>query len=918
MERLGVMVFLDFFSPWHYVLKKSREETAMIFNNWFRLGQVLLFAAILLLSFCQTEKNSYGQRSGLNLMPWPAEISIDSGKLMLDTGFRLMWKGQQEARLEKALDRFSRRLSDLVGALLTIEENDDPDFSLFRITCEGPGEEIQSMKEDESYVLKVDRLGIELAAPTPVGVLRGLETLLQLVERDEKGFYMPYVLIKDKPRFPWRGLLIDACRHWMPVEVIKRNLDGMAAVKLNVLHWHLSEDQGFRIECLSFPRLHEMGSDGDYYTQEQVLEIIEYARDHGIRVVPEFDIPGHTTSWFVGYPELASSPGPFSIERRWGVHDPCMDPTREETYAFLDTFIGEMAGLFPDAYFHIGGDEVNGNLWNSNPDIVAFKKDKGMKDNHDLQAYFNRRILAIIQKYGKRMIGWDEIFHPDLPKDVVVHSWRGPESLAGAARQGYMGILSNGYYLDHILSAGRHYRVEPLSGDAAELSEEERARILGGEACMWGEFVTPETIDSRIWPRTAAIAERFWSPQNVADEDSMYRRLDALNLYLDSFGLLHNRNYPIMLRRLTGDRPIDSLKVLADIVEPVRYYARPGTREYTQMTPLIRLVDAARPESQQARKFRKMVDGYLADGPKFRKNRDIIQEWLHRWRDNHELLKPILEESPLLEEIIPLSEDITALAEAGIQAMGYIENNQEASLSLVDTVIPLLNPPPRPDHELMIMIAPGIGKLIEKARPPLVSDDFEDGDSQGWEPNIPKDWKIGEERGGKFYQLTSPGIQGEVRAPTSWSLLKGYDVSSFVLTGRLRSASPADNPHRDMIILFHYQDPTHFYYVHLSAVSDELHNIIGLVNGSDRVKINEEAPGESLARLMDLQFHDFKVTCDGETGEIKVCLDDMRTPILTAQDMTLAHGLVGVGSFDDTGSFDDIRFWGEIDKLGNK
>ncbi|UCE42938.1 MAG: family 20 glycosylhydrolase [Candidatus Aminicenantes bacterium] len=884
----------------------------MNFNIWPRLGLLLLCITFFLLSFCQTTKNSAEIQSRLNLMPWPADISVESGELRLDVGFRIEWKGYQESRLERAIERFHQRLGNLSGIPLALGENEDADRFLFEIACEGPGEKVQSLREDESYVLKVGPSRIDLNAPTPVGVLRGLETLLQLIEKDEKGYYMPSVRIQDKPRFPWRGLLIDACRHWMPMEVIKRNLDGMAAVKLNVLHWHLSEDQGFRVECLNFPRLHEMGSDGNFYTQKQIQEIIEYARDRGIRVVPEFDIPGHTTSWFVGYPEFASSPGPFAIERRWGVHDPCMDPTREETYAFLDTFIGEMAGLFTDAYFHIGGDEVNGKLWNSNPGIVAFKREQGMKDNHDLQAYFNRKILAIIQKHRKKMIGWDEIFHPDLPKDVVVHSWRGPKSLAEAARQGYMGILSNGYYLDHILSAVQHYGVEPLSGDAAELSDEEKERILGGEACMWAEFVTPETIDSRIWPRVAAVAERFWSPQEVTDVDSMYRRLEVLNRNLDSVGLQHNANYALMLQRLTGEQPIDTLKVLADIVEPVRYYTRPGTREYTQMTPLTRLVDAARPESQQARKFRDMVDEYLGDAPEFRANRETIREWLHKWRDNHEILKPVLTESPLLKEIIPLSEDIAALAEAGIQVMEYIENGQETPLSLMDEVLPLLKPVPKPKHELLIMITPGIEKLIENARPPLVFDDFEDGESQGWEPNIPENWQIGEERGTKIYKLTAPGVNGEIRAPTSWSLLKEYDVSSFILTGRLKSASPVDNPHRDMIIVFHYQDPTHFYYVHLSAVSDELHNIIGLVNGADRVKINKEPPGESVARLMDMRFHEFKVTCNTETGEIKVYFDDMSTPILTAKDTSLDHGFVGVGSFDDTGSFDDIQLWGKI------
>jgi hexosaminidase len=889
-----------------------RKGSEMIYKKKeLRFDLIVVFSILLLVLSCQAAKKSDKALPQLHLMPWPAQIALESGKLRIPSGFRVVWEGYREPRLLGAVERFDQRIKGLTGISQSSAIGPDTVAHPLEIRCSDTGEEIQSLREDESYSLHVGSSRVVLQAPTPVGILRGLATLFQLIDKDDEGLFMPAVRIQDKPRFPWRGLLIDVCRHWMPIDVIKRNLDGMAAVKLNVLHWHLSEDQGFRVECMNFPRLHEMGSDGDYYTQQQVRDVIDYARDRGIRVVPEFDMPGHTTSWFVGYPELASGPGPLAIERHWGVFDPCMDPTREEVYAFLDTFIGEMTLLFPDDYFHIGGDEVNGNLWNSNPDITAFKKEQSMKDNHDLQAYFNKKISGIIQKHGKKMIGWDEIFHPELPKDVVVHSWRGPESLAETARQGYMGILSNGYYLDHILSAAQHYQVEPLSGDAAVLSVEERDRILGGEACMWAEFITPETIDSRIWPRAAAVAERFWSPQGMTDKDNMYRRLEVLNENLDSLGLQHNTNYPVMLQRLAGEHPIDSLKILADIVEPVKYYTRPGTREYTQMTPLIRLVDAARPESQQARKFRDMVDGYLADAPEFKTNRDMLREWLSKWRDNHKELKPILEDSPMLQEIIPLSEDTAALAEAGFQAMEYIEKDQEAPLSLVDKVLPLLNPPQRPEHELLIMIAPGIEKLIQKARPPLATDDFEDDDSLGWEPNVPENWQIGGEKGARFYQLTAPGTPGEIRAPASWSLLKEQDVSSFIFTGSLRCASPVDNPHRDMVIVFHYQDPTHFYYVHFSAVSDELHNIIGLVNGADRVRISRESPGGSTARLTDMRFHGFKVSCNGETGEIKAYCDDMQTPILTAQDKTLGHGLVGVGSFDDTGSFDAIRLWGD-------
>ena len=235
--------------------------------------------------------------------------------------------------------------------------------------------------------------------------MRGLQTFLQLVQTTSAGFAVPAVSIEDSPRFPWRGLMIDVGRHFIPLDVLKRNLDGMAAVKLNVFHWHLSENQGFRIESKKFPKLQGMGSDGLYYTQDEVRDLIAYARERGIRVVPEFDMPGHATAWFVGYPELASGPGPYQIERKWGVFDPAMDPTREETYKFLDTFIGEMAALFPDQFFHIGGDEVNGKEWDANPKIQAFMRAHGLKDNNDLQAYFNQRVQKIVAKHGKDHAG---------------------------------------------------------------------------------------------------------------------------------------------------------------------------------------------------------------------------------------------------------------------------------------------------------------------------------------------------------------------------------------------------------------------------------------------------------------------------------------------------------------------------------
>jgi len=267
------------------------------------------------------------------------------------------------------------------------------------------------------------------------------------------------------------------------------------------------DDQGFRVESLAWPKLHEQASDGNFYTRAQIRDVIDYATERGIRVVPEFDLPGHGSAWLTAYPELASASGPYEIERSWGIFDPTINPTIEKTYEFLDALFAEMAELFDDEFIHIGGDENNGKHWLANPDIVAFMDERGYEGPLTLQRYFNERVLAIMTKYGKRMVGWDEIFEDGLPKNVVIQSWRGRESLFESARLGYSGILSNGYYIDLIHPTDDHYLNDPLPADSP-LTPEEAARILGGEATMWAEYVSPETVDSRIWPRTAAIAER--------------------------------------------------------------------------------------------------------------------------------------------------------------------------------------------------------------------------------------------------------------------------------------------------------------------------------------------------------------------------------------------------------------------------
>ncbi|QQS48389.1 MAG: family 20 glycosylhydrolase [Acidobacteriota bacterium] len=653
-----------------------------------------LILSVILVSVLLPGRNVQVQREHI-LMPAPASIVFESGRMPVTENFSVYVKGHNDARLTGGIDRMMRRLEMRTGFTFARGLAADGGLAALEIECRGPGKTIPALDEDETYRLTVRDGRATLAAPTVVGALHGLETFLQLLEGDAGGFFLPGVVIDDRPRFPWRGLMIDIARHWQPMEVLKRNIDGMAMVKLNVLHLHITEDQGFRIESKKYPKLHQLGSDGNFYTQAEMREVIEYCRMRGIRVIPEFDMPGHTTSWFVGHPELASAPGPYQIERKWGIFEPVLDPTNEKVYTLLDGFLGEMAALFPDPFLHIGGDEVEARHWKENPRIVAFIEKNGLKDNHGLQAYFNTRLLKILTKHGKRMIGWDEILSPELPKSIVIQSWRGPDSLAEAARKGYPGILSNGYYIDLMYPTRDHYLNDPIP-PGSTMTEAERKLILGGEATMWSEWTSNETIDSRIWPRTAAIAERFWSPAGVRDVDDMYRRLELISVRLEDVGLLHEKNQPTMLRRLAGplggdESAVRTLKKLVDVIEPVKQYRRGTMQDATQFTPLTRIVDTARADSAKARELAKLADAFLYGDPAGRDAArirliSIFEDWREagRWIETN--LVPV---SPILLEAAPLARSLSLAGEIGIES--FVERPVSAAARWRDAKLPQLD-----------------------------------------------------------------------------------------------------------------------------------------------------------------------------------------------------------------------------------
>jgi hexosaminidase len=415
------------------------------------------------------------------------------------------------------------------------------------------------------------------------------------------------------------------------------------------------------VESKRFPKLQQFGSDGNFYSQAEIREVVDYARDRGIRVIPEFDIPGHTTSWFVGYPELASAPGPYQIERTWGIFRPTMNPAREETYQFVEE-----------------------TQWKQSASIQAFAREHHLAASRDLHAYFNQRVEQILRKNGKTMVGWDEVLAPGLAEGTVIQSWRGQKALAEASQKGYRGILSFGFYLDHLKPAAFHYGVDPLeAGDDP--------RVLGGEACMWAEYVSAETSDSRIWPRLAAIAERLWSPRQVRDVPSMYARMEAVSRSLEWVGLQHRAAYEPMLDRLGGG---PALRVLADASEATGIEIRRDARKYTSLVDLNRFPDAVRPESELVRHL-ELAAANLSPAATA-ELRTSFQQWA-----GNGLLKNLAEVGAI-----------------GLQALDYLESGKPAPEKWIADQKKLLDEMAKPSGEIVLAAVRPVRLLVEESGRP--------------------------------------------------------------------------------------------------------------------------------------------------------------------------------------------------------
>lgn len=616
----------------------------------------------------------------LALMPLPSSLTLQGGEFEIPSDLTIALASTDSERLRNAVMRFQKRLADKLGHPLTSHIITASAGTII-LDIASDGEAVQGPDENESYKLTVTASSIAIHAPTTVGAIHALETLFQLVQPVNGTYSIPQVNIDDSPRFPWRGLMIDCGRHFEPIAVLKRNIDAMGAVKLNVFHWHLTEDQGFRIESKLFPKLTGKGSDGLFYTQDEARELVRYARARGIRVVPEFEMPGHSTAWLYAYPELASGTTPTGIRREFGVSDTAIDPTREATYHFIEQFLREMTTIFPDEYVHIGGDETPAPDWKTKPRIQAFMRAHHLRDNAALQAYFNQRVLAILTSLHRRMMGWDEILTPQLPKDVVVQSWRGIASLDAGARQGYSGVLSAPYYLDGMKPAEVHYLADPIPADT-QLTAAEQKLILGGEVAMWGEHLDQHTIDSRIWPRTAAMAERFWSPQNVRDIPDMYRRLEIVSVELESLGTQHLTSEDAGLRDILRAEDISALRVFASAFEPVSFSERYQQQHTDQLTPLTTFVDAIRPDPPIRFHLELATQTFLghpgSNDSQTSAARDQLQSFFTSVAASIPTVELEAENAPRLQPLKMRIEQLRALTSIGQQAIASLSSGTAA------------------------------------------------------------------------------------------------------------------------------------------------------------------------------------------------------------------------------------------------
>lgn len=426
----------------------------------------------------------------------------------------------------------------------------------------------------EQYEIVVSDTKIIISALTNQGLFYGIQTLLQMVPFEKKNeIAIPWIKISDAPKYAWRGMHLDVCRHYFPISFIKKYIDYLAHYKMNTFHWHLTEDQGWRIEIKKYPKLTEVGAwrngsmvgryddqkfddkrYGGFYTQEEIKEVVAYASQRHITIVPEIEMPGHSLAALAAYPELSCTGGPFEVGKKWGVFDDVYCP-KEETFTFLENVLSEVMALFPSEYIHIGGDECPKTRWKSCAHCQKIIKEKGLKDEHELQSYFIQRVEKFVNSKGRKIIGWDEILEGGLAPNAAVMSWRGTEGGIAAAKQKHYVVMTPGShcYFDHyqgkpeneplaiggFTSLEKVYNFNPMP---KELDLEEQKYILGAQANVWTEYIlTPEQVEYMIMPRMSALAEVLWGTANPENFIDFKTRLQAQEIWLKNNNIKYRK-----------------------------------------------------------------------------------------------------------------------------------------------------------------------------------------------------------------------------------------------------------------------------------------------------------------------------------------------------------------------------------------
>jgi len=510
----------------------------------------------------------YGQQ--ISIIPQPMQFTVSEGTFSLDESSGIIF------------DSTNPDLANIVTQLNNYLQN----YYCFQLKQDEKAKDAVQLKlikslplGDEGYFLKVDKKGIVITASKPAGIFYGIQSLKQLlpVEKAEhKKLSISFTDIKDQPRFKWRGLHLDVGRHYFPVNFIKKYIDYMAMYKLNTFHWHLTEDQGWRIEIEKYPKLTEISmwrdetvvghagkskqydgvGYGGFYTKKQIADIVKYATERYITVVPEIEMPGHSCAVLAAYPELGCTGGPYKVATTWGVFNDVFCAGKEESFKFLENVMDEVCELFPSTYIHIGGDECPKVAWKTCPDCQKRIKDEGLADEHQLQSYFIKRMEKYLNSKNRQIIGWDEILEGGLAPGASVMSWRGVKGGIEAANQKHNVVMSPGthMYFDHyqsqntekeplaiggFLSLEKVYSYEPVP---EELSAENAKYVMGAQANVWTEYI-PSTkhAEYMLFPRVCALSEVVWSPKEKKDFTNFEQRMETEYKRLDRFGVNYRK-----------------------------------------------------------------------------------------------------------------------------------------------------------------------------------------------------------------------------------------------------------------------------------------------------------------------------------------------------------------------------------------